>query len=166
MTCVGSGGVKGSPLGIRPDAVVKNTTINQSDLLLLSGIRGGDEKSGGEASAAPIAQNAAAAASMISKKKGENDKENNNAGDDNGDWKGSDRTLEEILEVDTFAADNLIEFARKKEVGDGGERRRCSAAAARQRPPRILGGRCCCPWLRYRCATTSMLRRRLFDCRD
>ncbi len=46
-----------------------------------------------------------------------------------GDWKGSDRTQREILEVATFAADNLIEYARKvignecnESVVEGGNR--------------------------------------------
>ena len=36
-----------------------------------------------------------------------------------GDWKGSKTTLEEILQVATFAADNLIDFAKKEEENNG-----------------------------------------------
>ncbi|KAL7549234.1 hypothetical protein ACHAWF_012502 [Thalassiosira exigua] len=53
-----------------------------------------------------------------------------------GDWKGSERTQREILEVATFAAGNLVERAREEDGGggggggDGGEEPKAAAAGS------------------------------------
>ena len=71
-----------------------------------------DDKSGSRAST-PTIQNTSLA---------------NNLDEDNGgiirvhrDWKGSDRTQREILDVATFAADNLIEYAKNKDSDADGK---------------------------------------------
>ncbi len=52
---------------------------------------------------------------------GENKSPNSSAGSSGGDWTGSEKTAKEISEVAIFAANHLIEYAKKEEQVGGGK---------------------------------------------
>jgi len=78
--------------------------------------RGGAEGGRGEGGASNVGKSGSSASTPTVQNTDDVNRGNDVAcGDDgNVDWKGSDKTLKEILEVATFAADNLIAFAEKE----------------------------------------------------